>query len=102
MALSGGQYAVTATAATLSSALGITDVGKKHARQLDVKNAAGNTGKIFLGGSNVTAVPANAWVELTENQGYEAGPFDGNYINLDNIYIIGSVATERVHIAVVY
>lgn len=94
------QYTVTATAATLTSALGLSDA--KGIRQLDVKAAVANAGSVFLGASNVTNVPANAGVALSPGQSYAIHdrPAALDAVSTDDVYIVGTAA-DIAYIAVV-
>ena len=98
MAWSGGQYTLTATAATLTSALGLS--AKLFVKNIDVTAKSTNAGNIYLGGSNVTNVPANARAEVTTTKSWSVGPYDGNFVSTDDVYIVGT-ASDVAFIALV-
>lgn len=94
------QYAVTTSAAKLTTILGLTDA--KRPVHISIKNGTANTGKVYIGKSNVTNVPANAGVELIADQTwtYQAGT-GARHVSTDDIYIVGSVGAEKVLILVI-
>lgn len=97
MAWNGKQYTVTATATSLTTALGLSK--SIFIKQADFRADAANTGSVFLGKSNVTNVPANAFVVIatvdngTEvvGESYSIVP-GGNMwnVNTDEVYIVGT------------
>lgn len=106
MALIGRQYTVTATAvaplATGTSATinttSTTQPGHIQIQEISFKAAAGNTGDVFIGNSNVTAVPANALIKIEKGTGFTSGPFSGNGpIYADDFYVVGT-ANDILHI----
>lgn len=100
MAYRGTQYAVTTSAVTLTSALGLTS--KLHPVYISINNKTGNTGLVYLGPSTVTNVPANARHQIVNGGTWYYDPGDGaRHINTDEIYIVGSVNAEQVYITVV-
>lgn len=103
MPYTGKQYAVTTSAASLTSILGLTSATRLYPVQIDVKNAKANTGLVYLGASNVTNVPANAFSQLDANQSWTYAPANGQrHLTTDDIFIVGSVATENVFITVIW
>jgi hypothetical protein len=94
------QYTLTATAVALSdnTIFGgtLTAPQLSKFKQLFITNAPGAANNIFLGGSNVTNVPANAGLSV----GFSAtlpvtlslGPLEVYSIDLRDIYIVGTVA----------
>ena len=96
--VTGAQYTVTATATSLWEAIG-SPADVDYAQQVDIKSQDGNTGAIYWGGSNVTAVPANAWGEIPTGKAYTFRPPNGN-IRLNDIYIVGT-ADDVAHINVI-
>lgn len=92
MAWFGTQYALTATAVTLSSVLG----ARRVCYQLDIKNATAAANTVYLGPSNVTAAPANARVELSAGQSYSFVVESRHSIDTDEIYIIGTVNAANI------
>jgi hypothetical protein len=96
MAWGGGQYTVTATAVTLTSALGLSE--KQHCKNIDVRAKVGNAAPVYLGASNVTNAPANARVEIPASSWWSSGPLWTNGINTDEVFIVGTAA-DRVYIA---
>lgn len=101
MPYTGKQYAVTTSAVHLGTILGITD--RIYPVQVDIKNAKGNTGTVYLGKSNVTNVPANAFASLSADQAWSFVPGTGSrHLTLDEIFVVGSNATDPVFITVIY
>ena len=98
MELKGAQYTVTATAATLTSILGLTD--DRRFQQLDFFNSDDSTGAVYLGGSTVTNVPAFAYVKMPVGKGYSIGPLASGFVHSDSIYIVGTAA-DILHISAV-
>lgn len=100
MAINGGQYAVTATATNLTTALGLTGgnlpSGGSHCAEITVKNAAGALNKAYLGKSTVTNVPANAHVELSADQGFTFMPTVSGRPNTDEIFVVGTVNAANI------
>lgn len=94
------QYTVTATAATITSACGFTT--KKSVAQLDVKAKPGNTGKVYLGASNVTNTPANAGAELAGGEAFSIVPDEAqaSAVTTDDVYIVGT-ASDVAYITVI-
>lgn len=93
-AIIGGQYTLTASAATITAALGLST--GVRVKKLTIKNAAGAANKIYLGDSDVTNVPANAHVELSADQAYEYWSGEASRINTDDIYIVGTVNAANI------
>lgn len=88
MASYGGQYTVTATATSLTNALGLS--AGMYCANIDVKAPSGNSGVIYLGPSTVTNVPANARVAIAAGEGWSSGPTPTHIINTDQLYIVGT------------
>jgi hypothetical protein len=98
MAWTGKQYTVTATAAALSTILGTDDPG--HAKYISFYNAGSNP--VYLGASNVTNVPANAFVKIVASGGWNTGSgSDVSICQTSKIYVVGTAA-DILHIAVMY
>jgi hypothetical protein len=94
------QYTLTASAASLTSAFGLSRTFR--AQQIDVKNADGALNPVFLGGSGVTNVPANAGVRLNAGQSFTFLPTSGRCVNSDEVFIVGTVnAANIAHITVI-
>lgn len=113
MALYGKQYTVTATAVAPLAAspaskvidtTSTTNPGHIEVVQIDFKAKAGNTGPVYIGGSNVTATPANALIALNatanSSDGYTCGPFAQGAVYADDFYVVGT-ANDVVFINVV-
>jgi hypothetical protein len=96
MAITGGQYAVTSTATSVTAALGLTSATRRYPRQLDIKNAAGATAAAYIGGSTVTNVPANAWAELSAGQAWSDVAIDSNHINTDQVFLVGTANAANI------
>lgn len=88
------QYALTASAATLTSIFGLSRTFR--AQQVDIKNASGAVNSVYLGGSGVTNVPANAGVELGAGQAWTGMPSQGRALNTDEIYVVGTVNAANI------
>jgi hypothetical protein len=71
-------------------------------RQIDIKAGSANAAVFYVGGSDVTAAGANAFVALEAGTtwGARADVGDRLRIDLTNLYVIGT-ASDLVHIAVV-
>lgn len=99
MAYFAKQYAITTSAASLTSVMGLTDAVR--AVQIDIKNKKGNTTIVYLGKSNVTNAPANAGGEIDINALWQYNGGDlGRHISTDEIFIVGTVAADVVFIQV--
>lgn len=95
MAYRAVQYVVTTSAVSLTSALGLTGLTniQKKALNIDVTAKSTNVGKVYLGGSGVTNVPANAGVEITAGGSWNSGPSSISFpVSLDEIFIVGTAA----------
>jgi hypothetical protein len=94
------QYTLTATAAALSTIFS----GVTHAKQIHIRAGAANANALYVGGSGVTNVPANAGDYTgpiaTAPDPIHLGPFDANPIALNSVYIVGTAA-QIAHIQVV-
>lgn len=95
MALKGGQFAIAATATKLTTALGLA--ANTYIKQVDVKNAALATANLYIGGSTVTNVPANAFVELVAGQAWSKveGGAPGP-LSTDEIFLVGTVNAANI------
>ena len=84
------QYTVTASAASLTSIIGSV----KQIQQVDIKAKTGNSGIVYLGGSNVTNVPANAGAALEAGVAWSKVPTYNALVNVttDDIYIVGTAS----------
>lgn len=89
MAYTAKQYTVTASAATLTSIIG----SKLFIQQVDIKAKTGNAGVVYLGGSGVTNVPANAGAALEAGVAWSK-VFTNSSTNVttDDIYIVGTAS----------
>src|SRR5688572_27129882 len=94
MAITGGQYAVTGTAVNITTALSLP--ARMYVRQLDIKNADGATAAAYVGGSNVTAVPANAWVQLAAGQAWSDVATEANHVHTDAVYLVGTANAANI------
>ena len=92
----GGQWTVAATAASVSTILGLTNETGKRLKRLTIKNAKGAANNLYIGGADVTATPTNAHIELDANQSYDFSSDDGWTIDPDNIYLIGTVTAANI------
>ena len=94
MAYKGGQYAVTAAAVNITTALALP--AKLYCRQIDIKNAKAATAVVYLGPSTVTAVPANAFAQLDANQAWSGVAVSTESLNTDEIYMIGTANAANI------
>lgn len=92
----GAQYAITGTATPLTTILGITNTAGSYARYLHIKNAAGAANILYIGPSTVTAVPANAFGEISAGGLYILNASAGNGIRLDDLYLIGTANAANI------
>jgi hypothetical protein len=82
----GGQHTVAASAKALDSTV------TTACRQITIRANAG-TSIMYFGGSDVTAVPANAHGYLNAGESWTFGPFSpGSGIKPSDIYIIGTAS----------
>jgi len=93
-AFKGGQVAVAATATQVTSALSLT--GNTHFSKITIKNATGATASGYVGGSDVTNVPANAHLQLAAGESYTFGGDGRGYYNTDDIYLVGTVNAANI------
>jgi hypothetical protein len=98
MAWLGTQYTVTGTAAKLTTVLSLTV--KQPVRQLDIKAGSANAGRIFLGPSTVTAVPANARVDIAPDKAWSSVAVTAHSLNTDEVYIVGT-ASDIAYISII-
>ena len=97
MAWRGAQYTITATAANLTSILGLTaNQPSNSIKEVVIKNATGAANALYVGPSTVANTPADARVELAANQAWSAGPHDGYYLNTDMIYLVGTANAANI------
>ena len=84
--MTGGQHTVAASAKALDS----TD--STAYKQITIRSNAG-TSIMYFGGSDVTAVPANAHGYLNAGESWTFGPFaPGSGIKPSEIFIIGTAS----------
>lgn len=102
MALKGRQYTVTASAVQPLTAAFDSTLGHVPIEQISFKTPSTNTGTVYIGPSTVTAVPANAFIELPKGVGYTDGPFPigSGQMYADDYYVVGT-ASDIVFIEVV-
>jgi hypothetical protein len=91
----GAQYTVTASAVALNTALGYTD--GTYYQQIKFFADPGNAGPVYLGGSTVTTVPANAFKVIAAGGEHNIGPLAAGPIDASTVYIIGT-ANDTVYI----
>lgn len=95
MPVTGGQFAVTASATSLTTALGLS--AGKACRQLDVKLATGATAPAYLGAANnVTNVPANAFAQLSPGQAWSDVATEQYTVNTNNVFVVGTVNAANI------
>ncbi len=90
----GGQYALTATAASITSALSLT--GNVHFAKITIKNAKGAGNNAFTGNTDVTNSPTNAHIELDANQAYTYGGDGRGYYSASEIFLVGTVDAANI------
>ena len=94
-----GQYSLTAGAVALSDAtiLGaVLPSGITKVKQLIIRNATGAANPIYVGKSNVTNAPANAGFQIAAATDYSLGPFEAYYLDLRDIFIVGTVNAANI------
>jgi hypothetical protein len=100
MAMYGAQFALTATATSLFTAIGgvVGDSSKRYAKAINVKNAAAAINICYLGPSTVTNVPANAFAEISAGTTFNSSPSGSNTHNIDltQVFIVGTVGAANV------
>lgn len=92
--ITGKQYTITASAAKLTTILGLTN--PTFCKGLTIKNAKGAANILYIGGSDVTNVPANAWVELDANQSFTFYSGEGWLCSTDEVYLVGTVNAANI------
>lgn len=110
MALKGRQYTVTAAAvAPLSTATALnpdytsnTRPGHIPVQEISFKAPSTNTGTVYIGNSDVTAVPANALIEVAKGTGFTSGPFPHGSVYADDFYVVGTASDVLFIYAVPY
>ncbi len=91
MAFDGGEALILGTATSLSTYLGITDPAKKACKQVLLQ--ALGAASAFVGGSNVTTTANRRGVLLTTaTLPFTIGTGDGETLNTDFIYVVGTAA----------
>lgn len=93
-----GKFDGGATPATLASVLGST---KKNFRQFDLYCDPDNTGSVYLGGSDVTSVPANEHLKLGKGVTLNLGPKGSErpfVIDTETWYVVGSAASQVLYV----
>lgn len=94
MALVMGKFNGGTTRAKLSAVLG---VNAKQFRQFTLYADPDNSGSVYLGGVDVTQVPANEHLRLKAGVSMNLGPDGANYpfvVDTDTWYVIGSAASQ--------
>lgn len=96
MALSGDAVSVLTTTQGLGTVLTRRDV-----RQVDIKANSGNSGVVYIGGSDVTSAGANAFLALEAGAAWSAKISDIEEFKIDwsQLYVVGSSAADIVHFA---
>lgn len=94
MAYISEQYVITATATKLTTALGFT--AKVYCQQIQIKNAAGGTAKLYIGDSTVTNVPANAGAELSAGETWTKYPSETRTVSSDEVYLVGTANAANI------
>lgn len=92
----GGQYALTAVAAKLSTILSLSDGESAMLKALTIKNASSAANKMYIGDSNVTNAPANAHIELAAGESYTFYSGEGWLVNPEDIYLVGTVNAANI------
>lgn len=108
MAILFKQYVITATAADLATALAITDPAIIECKELIIEQALAAVNASFIGGSTVTAVPANAGFTFPvvaaniPSMVYKVGSTIKS-LDLRSIFVIGTAnAANILYITIVY
>jgi len=96
MAWAGTEYLVTATATSLTTALGLTaNSPGNHFRQIDIRSNPAALNNVFFGGSGVT-VSAARRVVLQAGEAYSFVAVQGHHISTDDIYVIGTANAANI------
>ena len=91
MAFSGGEALIPSSATSISSLLSITDPAQKACKQINLQVLGAATA--YVGGSGVTTSANRRGVLLTTaTLPYTIGCGDGDTLNTDFVYIVGSAA----------
>jgi len=91
VAFNGGEALVPGTATSISSLLSITDPSQKAYKQINLQVLGAATA--YVGGSNVTTTANRRGVLLTTaTLPYTIGQGDGESVNTDFVYIVGTAA----------
>lgn len=97
MAFHSGEFAVAASATALSTALGITDSTKFHAKVVILRNARAAANNAFVGDSTVTTA-ANRGDDLAAGTQLILDSSGHWGLDLSKIFVIGTVAAgNRIH-----
>lgn len=99
MAWYGGQYTLTASAASLTTILDALDAafppGGIHIKELSLQAGNANAQAYYVGKSNVTNAPANAMAKVPAGATYaqlRLGGEDNNPISTNDIFLVGTAA----------
>ena len=87
---------------TTTQGLG-TVIARRDLRQVDIKANAGNSGTVYVGGTDVTSAGANAYIALEAGAQWSAQISDIEEFKIDwaKLYVVGSSAADLVHIALI-
>lgn len=94
MTLDGGEAAVSTSAQTLTTLLGLS--APFHFSHLTIRAAKNAVGTIYFGKTNVTGA-ANRCGYIDAGEAIFFG-LDGAFTNTDQIWVVGTNAGDRVHI----
>lgn len=92
----GGQYPLTAVATRLSTIFSLPQTEINKLTVLTIKNAKDAANKMYIGGSDVTNVPANAHIELAPGEMYTFSADIGWLIDPEDIYLVGTVNAANI------
>jgi hypothetical protein len=99
LAYLGTQYAITTSAAKLTTILGSSrDIYPSY---LSIRNKTGNTTVVYIGPSTVTNAPTNARESAVAGERWVYEPGVAGALSTGEIYLVGSVAAEPVFITVI-
>lgn len=93
----GAQWTVLGTATSLTTILGLGQ--RKFFSELHVTNADASVNPVYIGGSTVTNVPANAYAKV--NSGAIGGvekwaPSNGCKVSTDAVFLVGTANAANV------
>lgn len=97
--MTGGQWTISGTAATIAAALGIkAGSDQLHWNKVTVKNASGGTAALYAAkNSAVAATPTSAEVELAAGQAYTWGSMSGQQeVDISKIYLVGTANAANI------